>query len=94
MENDMPDGLGPTDRTAGDRAYTDHTEVSFTLKEHGRGEPWITLEPDAPGLPVLNPGDAFLGLQFRDGVTFAEAQRFVGEMNRMLVVLSYTKFVT
>lgn len=94
MSDDMPPGFGPNDRTAGDRAYTDHTDVSFTLKEGPNGEPWVIIEQDEPGLPVLKFGDAFLGLQFREGISFEEAKSFTLQLNRMLDVLSYTKFIT
>ena len=52
------------------------------------------FEEGQPGLPVLRFGDAFLGLRFRDDVSFADAQRFTAEMRRMFDTLSYTKFVT
>ena len=94
MPSDFPEGLGPDDPTAGDRADTHHATVSFALKEGPRGEPWIMIEEDQPGLPVLKHGDVFLGLEFREGVSFEEAQRFTAEMRRMLGVLSYTKFDT
>jgi hypothetical protein len=92
--SDYPKGLGPDDPTAGDHAYTDHIPVSFALKEGPRGEPWVMIEEDPAGLPVLKFGDAFLGLQFRSDVPFAEAQRFTAEMRRMFDTLTYTKFTT
>jgi len=94
MNRDYPEGLGPNDPTAGDRAHTDHTGVRFTLKEGGGGESWVMLEEDPPGLPVLRFGDAFLGLHFRSDVSFADAQRFAHEMERMFDTLAYTKFDT
>ena len=94
MTSDYPEGLGPNDPTAGDRAHTDHTGVSFKLCEHGHGEPWVMFEQDAPGLPVLKWGDAFLGLQFRPEIPFEKAQEFTKEMRRMFDTLSCTKFDT
>ena len=94
MSSAFPDGLGPDDPTAGDRAHTDHADVSFTIKEASRGEPWVMFELEAPGLPVLKYGDAFLGLQFRDGIRFEDAKTFVREMNRMFDVIAYTRFDT
>lgn len=94
MAVDYPEGLGPHDPTASDRAHTDHAHVSFTIKESGRGEPWVAFEIDQPGLPVLKFGDAFLGLQFRSSIPFAEAQAFTAEMRRMFDVISYTRFDT
>jgi hypothetical protein len=94
MKSDYPEGLGPNDPTAGDRAHTDHTPIRFTLKEHGDGEPWVMLEEEEPGLPVLKFGDAFLGLSFRPEIPFAEAEKFAHEMERMFDTLSYTKFDT
>jgi hypothetical protein len=92
--NDYPDGLGPDDPVAGDDAHTDHTGVSFTLKEGPRGERWAMVEPDEPGLPVLKFGDAFLGLHFRKDVPFAQAVEFTKQMGAMFDRLSYTKFDT
>jgi hypothetical protein len=94
MRSDYPDGLGPNDPTAGDRARTDHSSVRFTLKEGSKGEPWVLIEEEQPGLQVLKYGNAFLGLQFRSGIEFKDAQRFAHEMERMFDVLSYTKFDT
>lgn len=94
MPDKLPPGFSADDPTAGDRAFTEHTPISFTLKEGPNGEPWVMFEEGEPGLPVLKFGDAFLGLQFRDGVSFADAQRFTSEMRRMFDTLSYTKFIT
>lgn len=94
MRSDYPEGLGPNDPTAGDRAHTDHSSVRFTLKEGPRGEPWVLIEEDQPGLPVLKFGNAFLGRQFRSGIAFQDAQRFAHEMERMFDTLSYTMFDT
>lgn len=94
MKRDMPDGFGPDDRTAGDRATTDGTRVTFTLKEGPRGEPKVMIEEDEPGLPVLRAGNAFLMIHFREGVAFKEEQDFVEQMRRMFDELTYTKFIT
>lgn len=91
---DLPDGFRPDDATARDRAYTDHADVVFALKEYGKGTPWIVLESRGPTLPVLEPGDAFLGLTFHDNVSFEEAQRLVQDMRTKVRGVSYTKFVT
>lgn len=90
----LPEGFGPDDPTAGDEAHTDETGVSFTLKETWNGRPWMMIEEDEPGLPVLKYGDAHLGIHFRDGVPFIEAQRFAIQMGDMLDTLTYTKFDT
>jgi len=66
--NSLPPGFGPRDRTPPDRAHTDHTRTTSTLKEFGHGEPWVMIEEDKPGLPVLKAGDAFLGIQFRSEI--------------------------
>jgi hypothetical protein len=55
---------------------------------------WIWIEEGCPGLPVLVAGDAYLGLVFREGVTFEEAKDLTGRRHRMLAVLTYTKFIT
>ena len=58
MENDLPDGTGPDGPTAGDRGYTELSDMNFTLKEGSRGEPWIMVEEELPGLPVLKMSEA------------------------------------
>jgi hypothetical protein len=94
MSDELPEGFRPDDATAPDRASTDHTDATFTLKEHGDGTPWVMIEPYQPGLSVLSRSDSFLGLEFRDGVTFAEAQALAGEIRRMLRGISHTRFLT
>ena len=95
MTSDYPEGLGPDDPTAPTQAHTDSTAVSFKLCEGRNGsEPWAFFEQDAPGLPVLKYGNAFLGLHFRLGVSFEEARDFTRRMERMFDTLSYTKFDT
>ncbi len=95
-DSGLPDGFGPDDPTAGDRAETEHARVGFTFKEHPpRGETfWVSVEPDVPGLSVLKRGDAFLGLEFREGISFEQARAFAHEMERMFSHISYTKFIT
>jgi len=93
-KSELPEGFRPGDPTAGDKAHTDHADVAFVLKEHGDGTPWVLVEPRGPTLPVLERGDGFLGLTFRDDVSFEEAQRFVQEMRKKLRGVSYTKFTT
>lgn len=95
-KDELPEGFRPNDPTASDRATTDRTPVTFTLKEDGnKGRPlWIMIEQDSPGLPVLTAGDAFLGLVFREGVTFEEAKGMAAQMRRMLACLTYTKSIT
>lgn len=96
----LPPGFGANDPTAHDRADTTHATVGFKLTEHpprpGESEstPWIMVEVDAPGLPVLKAGDAFLGFEFRPGVSFQDAQILAAQMDRMLVSISCTKFIT
>lgn len=94
MSKDYPEGLGPNDPVAPDRAHTDHSRVSFTIKEYSHGEPWVIFEDTEPGLPVLKAGNAFLGLDFRPEIPFQEAEQFVREMRRMFDTISYTKFDT
>lgn len=92
--SDLPDGFRPNDPTARDRAETHRARVVFTIAEYGDGTPWIMLKPREQTLPVLQRGDGFLGLEFRNGVTMEEAQRFVEEMRRMLTAVTHTHFLT
>lgn len=101
MRNDeMPPGFGPNDSTAGDRAENEYARATFHVEEnrpHADGteaEPWISILLDEPGLKVLRPGDASLGLECRRGVTLAEATRLAEEMRRLLAGISYLKFIT
>lgn len=97
--NELPPGFRPGDATAGDRAETDYTAATFSVKEHpplpGEEPPaWIMVEPNGPGLKVLRGGDAFLGLECREGVTLAEATKLASDLRRLVVGISCTKFVT
>jgi hypothetical protein len=95
VQSNIPEGFRPEDRRAPDKAYTDHTNVTFSLKEGPQGKPlWVMIEPYEPGLPVLKAGDAFLGPTFRDDVSFEEAKRFATDMRNKLCSISYTKFIT
>jgi hypothetical protein len=49
-----------------------YSDVTFELKEYEGGKPWLLAAFDDPGLSCI--GDDMLGLQFRDGVTFAQAK--------------------
>lgn len=92
--HDLPEGFRPDDPTAYDRARTDYTEITFTLKEGPNGEPWYMVEEDEPGLPILRRGDSFLGLRLRDGVTYNEAQAFLSELRQMVKGIAHTVFIT
>lgn len=93
-DHNLPEGFRPDDPTAHDKAHTDHADVVFALKESADGTPWIMLEPRGPGLPVLKAGDAHLGLTFREGVSFKEAESLTAEMQSRLQGVSYMKFIT
>jgi len=71
-------------------ATTEHSDAVFELKEYGGGEPWIMVNFDKPGLSCV--GDNMLGLQFRDGVTFEQAEEFRSLLHKMMRGMSYTKF--
>lgn len=92
--DDLPEGFRPGDPTARTRAHTDGTGVSFSVKEGGRGEPRIMIEEDAPGLPVLKFGDAFLMFHAREGVTLEQIEHLAAEMNRLISTMTFTKFLT
>jgi hypothetical protein len=95
----LPPGFGPNDPTASDRSESEYAACDFKITEHsptpdGTALPWILIQVDAPGLKVLRAGDAFLGLEFREGVTFEDAKRLAHEMDRLISGISCTKFVT
>lgn len=75
------------------RSHTDHTKVTFTLKETVNNGVAIMIEDDGPGLPFLHHG-AFLMLRFGKEVSFDAAERFKNEMNRMFDTLNFTTFDT
>ena len=94
-ETDLPEGFRPRDPTAGDRAISDQTDVSFTVKEGPRGEPKIMIkECKEPGLGILRPGDSFLMLHCRAGIELGEAKKLAADMRRIIDVLTHTKFIT
>jgi hypothetical protein len=72
-------------------ATTEHTGVAFDLKESGDGTPWLMVNLDEPGLSCVKSSD-FLGLQFREHVTFQEAQEFRSQLRQMVKGMSLTKF--
>ena len=72
------------------KAETNYSPFTFTLKEFGDGTPWIMCEPYKPGLPVL--GNGFLGLRFRDGVTFEQAKEIAEFLCDHFEGISYTWF--
>lgn len=97
---ELPPGFGPNDRTAPDRAETDYAPCGFKLGEHHphgnppQADPWIMVQIDDPGLKVLRSGNAYLGFEFRDGVSIEDTSRLAREMDRLLVGVSCTKFIT
>ena len=46
------------------------------------------IEEDSPGLPVLTAGSAFLGLEFREGVTFEEAKDLTAQIPGLPLALA------
>jgi hypothetical protein len=95
VSHELPEGFRPGDPTARDQSSTDEARVSFKFVEgRGGGTPRVLLEVDEPGLPALQRGDSFLGLHFREGVTFEEARAFAHQMDRLLDSISHTTFIT
>lgn len=94
MSNELPPGFGPNDPTAHDRATTDSTRATFTIKEGPQDEPWIVVEPHERGLPTLKFGDAFLGLVPRETSSFEEIRDLAHRLHDLLEGVSYTKFIT
>lgn len=99
-QDQLPPGFGANDPTAHDRAETEVAPVGFKISEHtpAPGEadstPWIWVQVEPPGLEALKSGDAFLGFEFRPGVSFEEGKRLAHEMDRLLLSITCTKFIT
>lgn len=93
-DGEMPEGFGPDDDTAHERAETDTTRVTFLLKESEGGPPWLRVEEDLPGLPILRRSDAFLGLRCRPGTTIEQAEALRRHMHEIIEEMSYTAFLT
>lgn len=72
-------------------AKTDHAPCTFTLKEYGDGTPWVMVEFHEPGIPAV--GDGFLGLTFREGITFERAQEIARELRDNFQGMSHTRFL-
>lgn len=98
VDHELPDGFRPGDETAPDRADTEYTEAYFEVKEHppraraADADPWIIITPQGQGVRMLREG--FLGLEFRSGVTLADATQLASDMRRLLVGVSHTRFLT
>jgi hypothetical protein len=71
-------------------APTERSDVVFELKESGEGTPWLMVNFDNPGLSCVR-GNDFLGLEFRDGVTFEQASEFRSLLHKMVKGMSFTK---
>jgi hypothetical protein len=71
-------------------ATTERSDVVFEIKEFGDGTPWLMANFDAPGLSCIK-GSDFLGLEFRDGVTFQQASEFRSLLHKMVKGVSFTK---
>jgi hypothetical protein len=72
-----------------ERSRTDRADVVFVATEYPDGTPWILLEPSGPTLAVLKERHAHLGLEFRDGVSLQEAERFAAQMRAKLRGVTY-----
>ena len=70
-------------------AKSEYSDAMFELKEYGGGEPWLYVAFDNPGLSCI--GDGWLGIEFRDDVTFHEAKEFRTLLHKMVKGVSYTK---
>jgi hypothetical protein len=55
------------------------------------GTPWIMIEFDKPGIPGV--GDGFIGLTFREGVTFEQAKEIARELRENFQGMSHTQFL-
>ena len=72
-------------------ATTERSNVVFELKEFADGTPWLMANFENPGLSCIKRND-FLGLEFRDGVTFDQAKEFRSMLHKMVKGISFTKF--
>jgi hypothetical protein len=71
-------------------ATTERSDVVFELKEFGDGTPWLMVNFDSPGFSCIK-GNDFLGVEFRDGVTFEQANEFRAQLHKMVKGMSFTK---
>jgi hypothetical protein len=71
-------------------ATTERSDVVFELKEFADGTPWLMANFDNPGLSCIK-GNDFLGLEFRDGVTFDQAKEFRPMLHKMVKGISLTR---
>ncbi len=71
-------------------ATTERSDVVFELKEFGDGTPWLMANFHKPGLSCVK-GNDFLGLEFRDGVTFEQAKEFRSTLHKIVKGMSLTK---
>lgn len=65
-------------------------DVSFAVRVHESGNPWIIVQGFIPPeLPILRVGD-FLGFETPDGTTVDEAEALVRNMNQMISAITFT----
>ncbi|MCJ2055342.1 hypothetical protein MKL09_02100, partial [Methylobacterium sp. J-048] len=69
---------------------TESGQYRFIAKEDADGRPRLVLEPK--GEPISAFGDAVLGLDLRDSVTYAHAQQIAEILNDQVTGMSGTHF--
>ncbi len=72
-------------------AKTERVVVTFHVREYGNGQPWILVEPDA-GKNLSCVGNGCLGLDLKEGTSYAKAREIARFLNENLVQVSHTRF--
>lgn len=67
---------------------TERASYVFTIKEYSDGTPWIMFEPSDENLESI--GQGFLGFDFRDDVSFEEAQKIAELLRNKISSVSFT----
>jgi hypothetical protein len=76
-------------RTLGAIKVTVKAKISFTVKEHAGGEPWIAIETVGGGLDGLTSG--FFGFVLQPGTGYEKAKEISAYLNSNIEQLTFTR---
>lgn len=72
------------------KSKTERAYYVFAIKQYADGTPWIMLEQSGENLSILDQG--FLGLDFKEGISFEEAQKIAELLEDKIDTVKFTSF--
>jgi hypothetical protein len=74
-------------------SHTYRGRFKVLVKEFGDGTPWLVVEISSEAFPTL--GQDFIGLEFRNDITYEQAKEFAKVLNDRIEHISITssKFI-